>query len=639
MVQIGGYAGKLLRVDLTKKKATATPLSKNLMKDYIGGSGFCVRILYDETGPKTDPLGPENRIIIATGPLTGTLWPSSARVNVASKSPLTGIWGETNAGGHFSPKLKYAGYDALVIQGRAKELTYLWIDDDLVEFRDATHLKGKTTWETEDIIKEDLKDESIEIASIGQAGENLVKFACIINTLSRAWGRTGIGAVMGSKNLKAIAVNGSKPIGVSDPDKFLQLRKEIMRRIEEDPFVPNIKKYGTTGLVEVMNEIGRFPTKNFQTGVFPEAGKISGDAIVEKYKISDKACHACPIACKNFLAIKTGSYAGLSGEHPEYESIDSFGARCWNADLESILYANWLCSQYGLDTISTGAVIAFIMELWEKGIIDAKDTDGLDFSWGNKETIIEMVKKIANREGFGNTLADGVKIASKKIGRGSEKYAMHVKGMEIAAQDGRAQKSMAIAHATSVRGADHLRHCTFLDESPGMANVIEQRFGSQYLPEMSDRLAVKYKGILAKGCEDIATIINSLPICTSGGPFWPPVMWWKELVAVYNTVTGMDVTIDDFKKTAERILNLKRAYNIRLGLTRSDDYLPERFLKEPAPDGPCKGHVVDIKRLVDDYYKERCWDLKTGLIPKEKLESLGLKKAANELQRIGKLPK
>jgi len=633
-----GYAGRILRVDLSKGKVVALPLREKLVKGYIGGTGFCARILWDETGPDTDPLGPENRLVFAVGPLTGTAWPTSGRFNVAARSPLTEIWGEANAGGDWGPELKYAGYDAIIVRGKAKKPTYLWIDDDNVELGDASPLWGKTTWETEETIREDLGDRDVKVASIGQAGENLVRFACIINASHRAAGRVGMGTVMGSKGLKAVAVRGSKDVRVADPERFFELIDDVNERIKKDPFAPNTTKYGTTMLVEAMSEIGRFPTKNFQTGVFPMADKIGGNVLVERYKVKDHACFSCPIACKNHLMIRSGPYAGSHGSHPEYETINALGGRCWNDDIENIIHAGWLCNQYGLDTISTGSAIAFAMELWERGIINEKDTGGIDLSWGNKEAIIEMVQNIARREGFGDVFAEGIRRAAEKIGRGAEKYAIHVKGLDISAQDGRAQKSMAIAHATSVRGADHLRHCSFYDEI-GFPDAIVERFGEQYLPEMADRLSIRYKGILAKGCEDFAAIVDSLLMCIGGTTFWPPIVWWDDAAKVYTAVTGIEATVTVLKKAAERIVNLKRAYNIRLGLTREHDTLPERFLREPAPDGPCKGHVVELKPMLDEYYRERGWDLETGLIPRSKLKELGLKDVANQLEASGKLPK
>lgn len=633
----GGYAGRILRVDLSKRETKAIPLSDELVRDYIGGSGFCAKILWDETDIETDPLGPENRLVFAVGPLTGTGWPQSGRFNVGAKSPATGVWGEASAGGQWAPQLKYAGYDAIVVQGRAETPTYLWIDDDTVELRDARSFWGKDVWQTEDTIKKETGDEEVRVASIGQAGENLVRFAGIINSKYRAAARAGMGAVMGSKNLKAIAVRGSTDVSISSPAKFSDLIDDITDKIMNHHSTVSLRKYGTSQLNDIMNEIGRFPTKNFQTGVYPNIDKLSCHVLVEKYKIKDQACFACHFACKNYIIVRSGPYAGSYGSHPEYETVNSFGGRCWNDDLESILHLNWLCDRYGLDTISTGGSISFAMELWEKGIINQEDTEGLDFSWGNKETIIEMVHRIALRKGFGNILAEGVMRAAERIGKGAREYAMHVKGLEISAQDGRAQKSMAIAHATSVRGADHLRHCSFLDEV-GNPEAIRGHFGEQYLPEMADRLATKYKGILAKGCEDYATLLNSLVLCNAGDTFWPPIIWWDKMAEVYEAVTGVKTLPTDLQKTADRIICLKRAYNIRLGLARKEDRLPKRF-SEPAPAGPCKGHIVELEPMIDEYYTARGWDVETGLIPRSKLSAVGLEDVANQLGARDKLPR
>lgn len=632
----GGYAGRILRVDLSRRKAKAIRLSDGLAKSYIGGTGFCAKILWDETDVNTDPLGPENRIVFALGPLTGTGWPQSGRFNVGAKSPLTGVWGESNAGGQWAAVLKYAGYDALVIQGRAEAPVYLLIDDDTVEFRNASSLWGKDVWQTEDIIAREMGDDQIKVASIGQAGENLVRFAGIINTRYRAAARAGLGAVMGSKKLKAIAIRGSNDVRIAHAAKFSDLINDITTKLANHISTVSLRKYGTSQLNEIMNEIGRFPTKNFQTGVFPKIGQLSGNVLVEKYKIKDQACFSCHFACKNYILVRSGPYAGSYGAHPEYETVNSFGGRCWNDDLESIIHLNWLCDRYGLDSISTGGTISFAMELWEKGIINEKDTDGLDFSWGNKETIIEMVHRIAARKGFGNILAEGVMRAAERINKGAKEYAMHVKGLEISAQDGRAQKSMAIAHATSVRGADHLRHCSFFDEV-GNPEAIKGHFGEQYLPEMADRLEAKYKGILAKECEDFATLLNSLVLCNAGDTFWPPVIWWDNLTEVYEAVTGIETFKTDLQKSADMIICLKRAYNIRLGLARKDDILPKRFF-EPAPAGPCKGQIVELKPMLDEYYTARGWDVETGLISRSKLNEVGLKEVADQLGVFGKIP-
>ena len=636
-LSLKGYAGKILRVNLTREKIFHEKLNNDFIKKFLGGKGFASKILYDIIKPRINPLAPENVLVFAIGPLNGTFWPQSGRYIVASKSPLTGIWGESHSGGHWGNELKYAGFDAIVIEGASKNPVYLYIQDEEVEIKDAKHLWGRTVEETEKIIEEEVGYKRVPMICIGQAGENLVRYSAIITRPNGVAARAGMGAVMGSKKLKAIAVKGFKSPEIANPDEFYEFATQAQERLKASPFTINLRKYGTAGLVDIMNEIGRFPTKNHQTGVFPMAYKINAETISSKYKSRNKACFNCPIGCKQYGMIGLGQFAGFDNASPEYETLNSLGGRCWNDDLETILYMNWLCNQYGLDTISTGAVISFIMELWEKGIITKEDTNGLDFSWGNKETMIEVIKKIAFREGIGNILAEGVKKASEIIGKGSEKYAMHVKGLEIPSQDGRAHKSMAIAHATSPRGADHLRHCTFYDEI-GFPDAIVSRFGEQYLPEMADRLAIKYKGILAKGCEDAAAIMNALPLCVSGGTFWPPLIWWNEMSEIYSITTGISLSASDLKLIADKIVNLKRAYNIKHCLSKKDDNLPERFLKEPLPEGPPKGHVVELEPMLSEYYKERGWDLKTGLIPRKKLEALGLKSVADELEKIGKLP-
>jgi aldehyde:ferredoxin oxidoreductase len=633
--ELGGYAGKILRIDLSKNKIIEEPLSKELVVNYIGGTGFCVKILYDETGPETDPLGPENRLIMATGPLAGTVYPASARWNVAAKSPLTGIWGEANAGGNFASELKFAGFDAIVVQGKADKPVYLWVDDGEVSIRDAGHLWGKSVWETEEILHEDANDNEIRTASIGQAGENLVYFAGIFSARYRTAARSGLGAVMGSKNLKAIAVRGSKDIKAAHPGRLFKLIRGLYSEWKKAIPFPKIKsRYGTLFLIDPMNTIGRFPTKNHRFGSFPMVDKISADVFINNYAIKNRACAFCGRACKHIFMVTNGPYAGF-GAYPEYESVNALGPNLWNANPEHILHTNWLCGQYGMDTTSTGGVIGFAMELWEKGIINKKDTGGLDFSWGNEETIIKIIHQIAKREGFGNILADGVRKAAEKIGKGAQKSAMHVKGLEIGGQDGRAQKSQGISQATSARGSDHLRHMCFFDESIKSSDAIVDRWGQKYQPEMSDRLDDKYKGIMAKDCEDIAALLNSLGIC---GPPMVREIWFNDLAELFTMVVGIKIDAASIQRTAERIVDHRRAYNIRLGLSRKDDNLPEHFLKDPAPVGLCKGEVVDLNLQLNEYYTSRGYDLKTGLISRSRLEKLGLKYVADELDQLKKLP-
>ncbi|MCK4478222.1 aldehyde ferredoxin oxidoreductase family protein [Candidatus Bathyarchaeota archaeon] len=628
--------GKILRIDLTKKKLYKENLCNELAEKFLGGPGFCTHILYDETGPETDPLGLENRLVFTVGPLSGTAWPQSGRYEVGAKSPLTGILGGANSGGKFGPQMKRVGYDAIILQGRASKPVYVYVEDGEAKIVDAKHLWGKDTDETMQVTKEE-HGKKTEVACIGQGGENLVRYAGIITDRFRLAARSGLGAVMGSKNLKALALNGNLPVEVANSERFLELVALADKRIKSDPFVPEVRKYGTTILVSVMNEIGRFPVRNFQTGVFPTADKISGEELVEKYKIRDKACAGCRIACKNVIEVKSGRFKGMILDHPEYETLSVFGGRVGNDDLDSIIDAHILCNLYGIDVISTGGVIAFIMELHEKKIIDEKDTGGIAFKWGDKDLILDLIRKIAHREGIGNLLAEGTKRVAEQIGRGTEKYAMHVKGLDIPAQDGRAQKSMGLAHAVSTRGADHLRASAFLDEI-GFEKAIERRFGKEYLPEMADRLDEKYKGIMVKVCEDFAAVVSSLGLCLTGGYAYPPIFFFRDLADAVSAATGMKATERTLRTTGERIVNLQRAYNIREGLSRKDDRLPSRFLEEPIPDGPCKGQTVNLEAMLDEYYKTRGWDVKTGLIPKEKLGELGLKNVSDELEQMGKLP-
>ena len=632
-----GYMGKILRVDLTTRKTVERDLSKQEAERFLGGPGFCVSILFNETGPETEPLGPGNRLIFAAGPLSGTAWPQSGRYEVGGKSPLTGILGGANSGGSFGPELKRSGYDALIIQGRASTPVYVLIRDRETEILDAGNLWGKNTEETMTTLEQD-HGQKTQVACIGQGGENLVRYAGIVTDHFRLAARSGLGAVMGSKNLKAVALNGNLKVEVEDPKRFVDLVAGADKRIKADPFVPEVRKYGTTILVGAMNEIGRFPTRNFQTGVCPTAEKISGEVLVQKYKIADKACFGCRLACKNVIRVKTGRFKGMVLDHPEYETICAFGSRVGNDDLDAIIEAHVLCNLYGIDTISTGGVIAFMMELYERRIISEKDTGGVAFRWGDKNLMLDLIHKIAYREGVGDLLAEGTRAVAQRLDRGAEEFAMHVKGMDIPAQDGRAQKSMGLAHAVSTRGADHLRASAFLDEI-GFEEAVKKRFGEQYLPEMADRLNEKYKGVMVKICEDFAAVVSSLGLCLTGGYAYPPIFYFKDLAHAVKAATGMKVTEKSLRTTGERIVNLQRAYNIREGLSRKDDKLPARFTEEPSPEGPCKGQKVDLETMLDEYYTVRGWDIRSGLIPREKLQQLGLKKVADELARREKLPK
>jgi len=632
MLTYKGYAGQILRVNLTKKEITKQPLNAELARSYVGGSGFAAKILFDELRPGTDPFSPENKIVIATGPLTGTMWPSSGRCMFATKSPLTNVWAESHCGGFLGPETRYAGYDAIVLEGGASEPLYLGIEDEDVRLRDADHLWGKDTHEATKIIQDDLGDDQTVVASIGQAGENLVRYASIIVNLYRAAGRAGIGAVMGSKKLKAIAVRGSGGVEVADFEKFMALSQEAHRRVLENPQAQALAKYGTPLLVGYKSQIGELPTKNHYTGIFEKSERFSAETIRENYWARTRACFACSTMCKKVNTVDSGRYAGTMSEGPEYESIMAFGTNCFNADFGSILHSNLLCDKYGLDTISMGGVLSFLMECYEHGILKKKDADGIDLSWGNDEAIVTLINKTARREGVGDALAEGVMRLAQKIGKGSENLAMHVKGMEISGQDGRTHRSIGLSHATGARGADHLRSLVTIDQL-GYEEVAGERFGKDKLPDICDPYSEKHKALAVKTTEDVYAIRDALIVCWYTVS-WPPVFWIEDFAAVLPAVTGEEAfgSVDELMRIGERQVNLKRAFNVREGLGRESDRLPDRFTKEPMPDGPGRGQVVNLDTMLDQYYALRGWDPKTGVPTKRTLERLGLDDVTKTLE-------
>jgi aldehyde:ferredoxin oxidoreductase len=635
-----GYIGKYLRVDLSGGKITELPLKKEWSRYYIGGSGMAARILYDEVPPKVNPLSPKNLLIFATGPITGTVYPPSGRYCVVTKAPLTGIWGEAHSGGYFGPELKYAGYDLIVLQGRSAKPVYLAIEDGKAELRSAERIWGKNTLETTAMIEEEFGDHQVRVACIGKAGERLVKFACIMNDRFRAAGRTGVGAVMGSKNLKAIAVQGSGAVEVADFDRVWELTEEAHERYTRGEWGKAshdaLYRYGTPGLVSWENEIGRLPTKGHYTGVFEYADDIGPDRFEREFIIHRRSCMNCRIQCKKVGYIRSGPYAGTLSEGPEYESIVALGSNCLIRDFPAIMKANQLCNLHGMDTISCGGAISFAMECFERGVLSERDL-GMSLRWGDGEAMVKLVELIAERKGIGDLLAEGVRGAAKRIGKGSERWAMHVKGMEISGQDGRPHQSVGLTHAVAVRGADHLRGLSSLDELD-YRKTIAERYGEAKAKALGDRLSTKYKGMLVKDIEDLYAIVDSLITCKYG-TMWPPIFYFDDYARLLPAITGIEefARVKEVQAAAERIVNLKRAFNARLGLDRRDDTLPDRFLKEPMPDGPAKGMVVDLKPMLDEYYRARGWDIRTGLQKRSTLKKFGLADVARDLAKIGKV--
>lgn len=619
-----GYAGKIVRIDLATRKIKEFKLPPSLIKSYIGGSGFCTVMLYNELKPGIDPLGKENKLFFSTGPFTGTLWPQSSRYSVAAKSPLTGGWGEAHSGGFWGPELKFAGYDGIILEDVSDNPVYVYIEDNAVSIHDADDIWGLNTHETENRLKNEW-GKDVKVASIGPAGENKVFVSCIMNDMHRAAARSGLGAVMGSKKVKAVAVRGTQGIKIAHKKEYLRVMSKLHERIGNDPFTEMKRKYGTTYLVEFMNEIGRLPSYNFQTSIFKYADMIGGEEIYRNYFIKPRACFGCTQSCGRITTVKEGPFAYI-GVSPEYESLSALGSRCGITDVKALLYAHHLCNQLGLDTIGAGGVISWAMECFEKRLLD-KYCD-LNLEWGDVDTTISLIKMIAAREGFGNILADGSYRAAETVGNNTMKYVMHVKKQEIAAQDGRAHKSMGLASAVSPRGADHLYAFPVLDEG-GFNEEIRKIYGEEYWPEMGERRNPKYKGYLVYVNENFAVLVDSLGTCKYGTMI-PPVLHYEEIQEGLKVTTGIEFTIEELEKIGERIVNLNRAFNIREGFSRADDSLPQRFLTEPSPEGPSKGEIVELEYMLEEYYHHRGWNAE-GIPTPEKLKQLDLEFVIDDL--------
>ncbi|MCF6095606.1 aldehyde ferredoxin oxidoreductase family protein [Thermovorax subterraneus] len=624
-----GYAGKLLRVNLTTKDIKIEELDQQELRKYIGCSGYAAKILYQEMPAGIDPLSPESKVVLSTGPVTGTLTPSGGSYEVCYKSPLTGTWNQARSGGAFGPKLKYAGFDFVIIEGKAEEPVYLYIYDGSVEIRCAKHLWGLNVEETTDTLIRELDDPEICIAAIGQAGENGVLYAALMNDRGRAAGRGGIGAVFGSKNLKAVVVNGHKGVKVAQPEKFAKAIEKAEQWLQNYPF-QSIPLFGTVGLVSLNNSLGILPTKNFETAYFEKAEKVSGEVINKQYNIKRRACYGCNFACGRYTAVKNGKFATPPMEGPEYETVDMFGPICLVEDIEAVIRANYLCNVYGLDTISTGLSIGFVMECYEKGLLTEKDTDGLDLRWGNAEAMIKLIEKIVTKEGFGAFVAQGVKRMAEKLGPKAEEIANHVKGLEVPAHEPRSEsKVIALQYAVTPRGACHMHPTWASTFDFGQLECGMKEFGMPWPPEPipaetpTKGKAYRYVALQGEISEIVgACIFHSWG--TEGSCITPQL--YAEIV---SALTGWDVTAEELIKAAERSWNLKRCFNGREGFTRKDDKLPKRF-SQAIPNGPSKGAKVEnLDTMLDAYYEAMGWDKATGLPTSEKLKELGLEFAIN----------
>jgi len=603
------YAKRILHVDLSTGKTEIEPLKEEMAKKYIGGIGLGIRLLFDHSKPGIDPFSPQNPLIFAAGPLSGTMAPTAGNsYAVVSKSPLSGGVGEAKAHGFFGAEIKRAGYDVFIFKGKAEKPVYVWIDDDSVQLMDAKHLLGKSPEETEAAIREELGDHYIRVAAIGPAGEKLVRIACIINDSTRAAGRTGLGAVMGSKNLKAVAVRGTKDVTVAKPDEF----REFVKMLHERMKGPATRKYRTLGTPEnvlVLNSLGVLPTRNFTNATFEAAEKVSGEYLNERFVAKIIGCSSCAMRCEHIAVVPEGPYKGTT-TRMEYETLWALGINCGIDRLDAIIKAMGACNYYGMDGISAGVIVGFAMDCYEHGILTAKDTDGLDLRFGNYEALLEMLKKVGTREGLGDILAEGVKRAAEKIGKGAEKYANHIKGVEMTGYDIRGLKTAALGYAVSFRGADHNRHGAYAPDVKGSVN----RFKAE-----------KGRGKLVREIEDLYTIIDSLIVCKfSRGVYYET---FNDLAQYYTLATGIEVTPEELPVTGERINNLARVFNIREGFSRKDDHMPAKVMNTPIPDeGVSKGSYVSQKELdilLDDYYEIRGWT-KDGIPTIEKLKQIGL---------------
>lgn len=607
-----GYAGRILHVDLSGGRTWTELLKEEYAKKYIGGIGLGMRLYLDHSKPGVDPFSPENPLVVATGPLSGSMVPTGGNGHAfVSKSPQSFGVGEAKAHGHWGTELKRAGYDAIVFYGKAEKSVYLWVDDDAVQLMDGKYLWGKSPQETEDAIKKELKDFYIRVASIGVAGEKLVRIACVINDKSRACGRTGLGAVMGSKNLKAIAVRGSKDIAVANKDRLLELVK-IQHERMKGPAARKYRVLGTPENVLVLNALGAMPTNNFTNAVFRDANKISGEYLNERFVAKIIGCSSCAMRCEHVAVVPEGPYKGTT-TRIEYEPLWAMGPNCGVGNLDAILKGMDLSNYYGVDAISIGLIVSFAMDLYRNGLLN-KETVGMDLDFGNYEAMIEMIKRVSTREGFGDVLAEGVKLAADKIGKDAYKYAVHIKGVEMTGYDIRGMKTAALGYAVSFRGADHNRHGAYGPDVSGKVN----RFKAE-----------KGRGRLVKETEDLYALIDSIIVCKfSRGTY---VKGYEDLVGLYNAVTGLELKPEDLQKAGERINILGRLINIREGLTRKDDTLPWKVMHVPIPDeGPSKGSFVsqeELDLLLDDYYEVRGWN-KEGIPTMEKLRDLEMEDLA-----------
>ena len=598
---------KYIQIDLTNGSLSDSEIDPDIARDYIGGSGFTARLLYGLLDQNIDPLGPDNPLMFMTGPLVGTSMPAAGRCVVSARSPLTGFWGESNTGGFIGPELRFAGYDGILITGRSDAPCWISILDGEVAVHDARELWGKDTYQTQEMIRKELSDPKVRVSCIGSAGENLVKLAAIVNDHGRAAGRTGLGAVMGSKNLKAIAIRGTRKIALSDPAGFKQAVGEILDFLKGDLAVDALRLAGTAGYVDMGLMFGDMPIRYYQLGEWEEASDLSGVLMTEDHLIRNTACYRCPIVCGR--ETRTLKYKVDRADGPEYETVASFGSLAMVNDLEGVIYAGHLCNTYGLDTISTGSTIAFAIDLFEKGIINATVTGGLHLRYGDVKMTHNLIELISRREGFGDHLAEGSAALASRFG--VPELAATVRNLEMPMHESRSFSGMAPIYALSPRGACHLQGDMYgVDTGQGPQPGLDIHPGDRF--ENSEQ-----KGRISARSQAWRSVYNALILChfNNAGA--------DKIIRALNAASGWDYSLEETMETGKRIFTLKRLINAKLGSSKSDDRIPDLLLR-PFVKGGTLGFVPDLELLLSGAYKEHGWDPKTGMPTNNTLKKLGL---------------
>jgi len=629
------FGGKVLRVDLTSGKVWTEPTKKYAQR-FLGGRGVNNWILYDEVKPWVTPFDPANRLIFGAGVLVGTLAPCATRHSIDAKSPMTGGVGSANSCGHFAPELKFAGYDHIVFQGRSRRPVYLWIDDDQVEILDASHIWGRTTWQTDDLIKEDLGDDEIQIACIGPAGENLVRSACIITNRARSASRCGLGAVMGSKNLKAVAVRGSDSIEVAYPERFMETVDKAWEKLKASGAANkelNPHRF---------NKAGIMPVRNFQDAYMSpdKLDQLMPEVYEEKCEIRRLGYFACPIYCSRLYKVRSGQYAGLVSEGLHANDLLNWVGR-FDLDLDdpaAMIKLHALCNEYGLDQDNASCSIAWAFECYQRGIFTQKDTDGLKLEWGDYQVVAELLRKVAYREGLGDLLAEGSKRASQIVGKGSEGFAIHVKGQD-SMEPMRTSKGWALGCGVSTRGGTHTRGAAFIEMTGDIPpEICEKIWGVQ----VEGPLSYENKAKLVVYYERLQAVLDSLGVCLFSSNYnGPSLLDPDDLAELYSAATGRDIDGDELMRIGERIHNIEKAFNVlHAGFSRRDDYPPQRLMEEPVKSGPMRGerlHREKWGQMLDEYYELHGWDKETGWQTRKCLEDLDLRRIADDLEKVGRV--